>query len=803
MAENNPMAGTGSDALFGGNLDTGKKAEEVLREGLSGEDILFKGAESERDTVASEILGEPTKQNEIVVADKPDTIDGVVEDGEEKNESNTNFDNVKDRLESLGNKFVRENNGRVNLIIESLKKEGLDFDAPEVEDIEYFGENIKRSGSGVNKRIAVATAASVVEDNVGAAGTKFDTVEKAKVFLRKIGVMFEGDSDVVVDDDVLETDFTAEETVEELLKKEKEKLEKVVSENENACVGLFMADFSVEAYNKNLSLIGELVKNIGGGAVPMVIEQYDANFTDEEKLAWAKGLFGALQTEYLNHILGEEQMQKIGDFQRAVRDLENDEVLKLDLDNQKKTIKKLRDKYRGALEKSIDIIAGPKPEGRLWKAGYADHSKNYLERKFGFVESEKLDNSDLERVATVFSRIYLQPGDIRININRTEWSDTERPLFESIVNLHDLSLSINSNNPPTSEKIEQLLLSADVDLKNVLNIRNGEGTLVVPKVLEIYSSVLHKLANDDKTEPVSIDGKNVKDKVSEKLRDLDINLSEDEIKFLVEIGRSVSGMLGIDSQYFYALEKTGVGESRKYKSLPYGSKGVLMNEAFNIVAIEFPNNPKIIPEAYDDLDLGVAPFVNYLYGSDNPFSASVDSDVLYSMIMALPIGTEYQNWVKNVIGASSAAKAERKMLLHPQDPIGQLKAVMSEYNYKGPGKLPYVIGRMKTVVNVFLEKRRKLPIKDTKTTEFLSGINTEFGLFSDDEALNEYLENEDLPRKDENDEDEEARKILSGVYGEKAKNDFIKSEKASAFYEKNPGEIWRRIFKLKRKRGKK
>jgi hypothetical protein len=100
----------------------------------------------------------------------------------------------------------------------------------------------------------------------------------------------------------------------------------------------------------------------------------------------------------------------------------------------------------------------------------------------------------------------------------------------------------------------------------------------------------------------------------------------------------------------------------------------------------------------------VAPFVNYLYGSDNPFSASVDSDVLYSMIMALPIGTEYQNWVKNVIGASSAAKAERKMLLHPQDPIGQLKAVMSEYNYNGPGKLPYRIGRMKTVVNVFWKK---------------------------------------------------------------------------------------------------
>jgi hypothetical protein len=32
------------------------------------------------------------------------------------------------------------------------------------------------------------------------------------------------------------------------------------------------------------------------------------------------------------------------------------------------------------------------------------------------------------------------------------------------------------------------------------------------------------------------------------------------------------------------------------------------------------------------------------------------------------------------------------------------------------------------------------------------------------------------------------------VYGEKAKNELIKSEKASAFYEKNPGEILRRIF---------
>lgn len=694
-------------------------------------------------------------------------------------ENKASFESVKDDLKKLS-KGGKERDGweENGKLLGKLKDEnGIDLFG--VENILFNGNDPRDYAIGSNNRLRISTAAEVVESG-SVEKTSFKNVKEARDCLESLGIRFEGGEKGRAQ---AETPKKEVETVET-------RMDKVIRAHEEAFINLFFADYSREAIEANVEGLNRLAGVVieSDKQTSDLFEEYVNKGKPEEMLG---DIFESLQQAYLKRILGNEalinMLSEKGKIERWEDKIKR-KVQGFDDQTQKRGLEILRNTNKGKLTRNLFDISTK----RNWDDGYSLIASEFLNKKFNFVERGSDDKSELGRVTGSLFGYFSSENFVKYNVDRTKWSENDRLLFESVLNLHDFALTVNGSKPPEKEIREDLITSIDADIKRVINIKNKDGNLVIPTVIEIYDRVLRDFSDSNPEKPTKIDDPLIKTEVENRLKLSGLGLNDTEIKMMSAVGRSLSGMMGIDAQYYYAKKRN---DENKFESLPYGSKGVLMNEAFNIVNIEFPNNPRIPKEALRSIKLGVVPFVNMLNGSENYRSEPFSGQEIYNKIMRLPIGTEYQNWISSVMGASAAAKAERKVLIHISDPIGQLKAIMSEYNYKGPGKPAYVLTRMKDIVNAFLDARRKMPVKDVKTTEFLSSLNSEFGLFADDDTLNDYLTSEGLPKKDDADEEGEAKKILSGWYGNKAKVDFTNSGKAQAYYKNHPFEAFTSLLR--------
>lgn len=698
---------------------------------------------------------------------------------EEQGENKASFESVKDDLKKLskGGKERDDWNENVKLLRELKDEKGVDLFG--VENILFNGNDPRDYAIGSNNRLRISTAAEVVESG-SVEETSFKNVKEARDYLESLGVRFEEGEKSRAQ---VETPKKEVETVET-------RINKVIRAHEEEFINLFFADYSREALGANVEGLNRLAGVVieSDKQTSDLFEEYVNKGKPEEML---EDIFESLQQAYLKHVLGEDALTNML-FEKGKIERWEDKIKRkvqgFDDPAQKRGLEILRNTNKGKLTRNLFDISTK----RNWEDGYYLIASEFLNKKFNFVERGSDDKSELGRVTGSLFGYFSSENFVKYNVDRTKWSENDRLLFESVLNLHDFALTVNGSKPPEKEIREDLITSIDADIKRVINIKNKDGNLVIPTVIEIYDRVLRDFSDSNPEKPTKIDDPLIKTEVENRLKLSGLGLNDTEIKMMSAVGRSLSGMMGIDAQYYYAKKRN---DENKFESLPYGSKGVLMNEAFNIVNIEFPNNPRIPKEALRSIKLGVVPFVNMLNGSENYRSEPFSGQEIYNKIMRLPIGTEYQNWISSVMGASAAAKAERKVLIHISDPIGQLKAIMSEYNYKGPGKPAYVLTRMKDIVNAFLDARRKMPVKDVKTTEFLSSLNSEFGLFADDDTLNDYLTSEGLPKKDDADEEGEAKKILSGWYGNKAKVDFTNSGKAQAYYKNHPFEAFTSLLR--------
>jgi hypothetical protein len=238
----------GDNSLFKVNFDAAKEADEVLN-GQTGEGVLFGAVDGARDKDASEILDEPVKnKNEIVVAGekeeeqdkvlepakvwvvdetgryrnipitelKPGQVqvsfvdgDSVPRDGDMDpsfvrnnkervltEENKSDFVNVRVDLKKLSNNRDKQNISEE--IIERMTREnGLNFSG--IPGVDYFGSDNHMRAKAENGRLQIGWAVNMIDNNGksvedGKKTGRFENVNEAKRYLRKIGVKFEGDT---------------------------------------------------------------------------------------------------------------------------------------------------------------------------------------------------------------------------------------------------------------------------------------------------------------------------------------------------------------------------------------------------------------------------------------------------------------------------------------------------------------------------------------------------------------------------------------------------------------------------------
>lgn len=307
------------------------------------------------------------------------------------------------------------------------------------------------------------------------------------------------------------------------------------------------------------------------------------------------------------------------------------------------------------------------PDGEIMKANL----DRFLINKFNRSEIVE-EQSDLGAVVRILKSAYLQSDEIRGTQELKISKEPNAELLRQMIKIHDVTVMMDNPtfkpDPPRAE----LLQSVDEALIAMLSLKKRD-TLIVPKVMETYDTVMRELYGANGRE-IDIDSQPIKDEVTTRLRGY--FESDEEMKMFVKMGRDVCRMTGVDAQYGYptrvvANDKSGLALTVKGAFL----RGLLN---YNTALISYGVDTRLT----GGINLGMVPFWNKIRKIDGVKSAPITEEMIGNLIRDKMTGSEnFLGWFGTLKGYTEAKKAEGEFIAMPTLVNFMEKAIPAYWGY--------------------------------------------------------------------------------------------------------------------------
>lgn len=603
-----------------------------------------------------------------------DVVDGEVveaEDGEEEKMSKDEFLELVIDARISNSEYNRggENKTKRDTARQKLRDEEVNVDYITCRDLPGSTQDAKNRRSERNDEI------DSLMEAVGIG--KVTAEQKAKLLSEDIGLTQERLDEWGVDEGVVVVELN-----------EKQKREKLISDNEDLYRELFFADFDQNAWLQGKDRIRDLWNSFHGEEILHEIVKNGFQYKNTPE-----GNFALLREAYLQHIFGEEVLSGLND---AKEDLDKTIATSKSTNSRDKTVaENLLRTQRPRVENLIRGRTLGVGNSRGWPSIYSGLAADYMLEYFGL--KEKGGGSDYDVIVKLFKTKYLlNKVDLDpVEIQKMNLGTETMKTIQAVEKVHNWTKALEG--AASFEKLNTTEMSGiDEAIKTVFNINGGE---MIAKVMEIYITEMVNQSKTDETIGVDIDNAIVLSKVLQGM-DSQTFKTDEEKTLYATMARDLIRVTGMDAQFF--MPRNGIEDKDKPLKLIKGG-------SFLAGAINFEEKTK---KKYAEdkgllvngLDFGLTPFFRTLWKqSDTKCEGFSAADIVNTFNLKF-VGTEYTSWVNSFDGIVNLQKGEEDFIRNPVLKVF-IETVIPLY-IKAKKDTGNINNRLKQVISYFLKSNR-------------------------------------------------------------------------------------------------
>ncbi len=490
------------------------------------------------------------------------------------------FEEVVEGLKEITNEDTEPEVRRAAVILLKAKYKNISFD----DAVDYGGVSDKDK----LELTMLGEAVKVIGAGEVTAADQWGSVRKAADFLEN------------------EYNIQVDRVVRVEVETEKQRLEAIIGANERDCVRLLAADFDQNNFDTNYNRFVEKILRASDAPYAVAIRDH-LDAVGGHLMVRDEDIFEAVQEVYLNYIIGQDNLNKIGNEALKIAEWDQniiDHEPGYETDESKNGLRLLRLTNKKQLTENVREIA----KRRNWEGGRSAIVSEYLARRLGFVEGSSDDKSDVGIIVKVLSKAYLESDIIGGNKNIEISKENNQELLRQIVKIHDIAVTMDSPTFKPENMSSERLNTVDEAMIAMLTIKK-DGVSLVPKVIEVFDDTMREEYGTKKKE-IDIDNSEILMKVMEKLRGQDLFGSDEEMRVFVKMGRDICRITGVDAQYGYPVDV----EKGKPGGLALSVKGSFLRGLlnFNKALITYGTDERLT----GNIKLGLVPFWNNLRGDE-------------------------------------------------------------------------------------------------------------------------------------------------------------------------------------------